>query len=84
MIAVRNGQDPPWIAAESWCGWIEPLPPQAERRRRSPGRRRLDDWEVLCGGMFVRHTAIRPIGAPARGTGPRIGHDLLVQANRAE
>jgi transposase len=30
-----------------------------ERRRRHPGRRRLEDRKVLCGIMFVLHAGIR-------------------------
>ncbi|MEV3920726.1 transposase [Actinomadura coerulea] len=38
---------------------IDPLLPGVERRRRHPGRKRLDDRKVLCGILFVLHTGIR-------------------------
>ncbi|AMW08942.1 transposase [Streptomyces qaidamensis] len=37
---------------------IEPLLPVTERRFRYPGRRRLDDRQVLCGILFVLYTGI--------------------------
>ncbi|MFK0113998.1 IS5 family transposase [Streptomyces sp. NPDC091217] len=35
-----------------------PLLPVIERRLRYPGRRRLNDWRVLCGILFVLYTGI--------------------------
>ncbi|MFE0178874.1 IS5 family transposase [Streptomyces sp. NPDC059002] len=37
---------------------IEPLVPVVQRRYRHPGRRCLDDRQVLCGILFVLHTGI--------------------------
>ncbi|WP_449657645.1 IS5 family transposase [Streptomyces doebereineriae] len=37
---------------------IEPLVPVVQCRYRHPGRRRLDDRQVLCGILFVLHTGI--------------------------
>jgi transposase len=37
---------------------IEPLPPVVQRRYRHPGRRRLDDRQVLSGILFVLYTGI--------------------------
>jgi transposase len=59
MIVVRKGEDPPGIVAASVWERIEPLLPEVERRRRYPGRRRLDDRKVRCGILFVRPTGIR-------------------------
>ncbi|GAA4071260.1 MULTISPECIES: transposase [Actinomadura] len=35
---------------------IEPLLPTVERRKRHPGRKRLDDRKVLRGILFALHT----------------------------
>jgi transposase len=37
---------------------IRPLLPVIERRRRYPGRKRLDDRAALNGILFVLHTGI--------------------------
>jgi transposase len=37
---------------------IEPLIPTVERRRRFPGRKRIDDRKVLTGILFVLQTGI--------------------------
>ncbi|WP_168221452.1 IS5 family transposase [Actinomadura sp. WMMA1423] len=47
------------MVADSLWERIEPLLPKVERRKRHPGRRRLDDRKVLCGILFVLHTGIR-------------------------
>lgn len=56
---MRKGERPPWIVPDSLWERIDPLLPRAERRRRHPGRKRLDDREVLCGILLVLHTGIR-------------------------
>jgi hypothetical protein len=38
---------------------IEPLLPVVERRYRYPGRKRLDQWKVMCGILFVLYNGIR-------------------------
>jgi transposase len=44
---------------------------KVERRKRHPGRRRLDDRKVLCGILFVLHTGIRWEFLPRElGSGP--------------
>jgi transposase len=55
---VRKGEQPPWIISDGLWERIEPLLPQVERRFRYPGRRRVPDRQVLCGILFVLHTAI--------------------------
>jgi transposase len=37
---------------------VEPLIPKVERRRRFPGRRRIEDRKVLTGILFVLQTGI--------------------------
>ncbi|WP_283134603.1 IS5 family transposase [Rhizohabitans arisaemae] len=44
--------------ADSLWERIEPLLPKVERRRRHPGRKRLDDRLALQGVLFVLYTAI--------------------------
>ncbi|KOX03647.1 transposase [Micromonospora sp. NRRL B-16802] len=56
---VRRGEQPPWIVSDELWAEIEPLlPPRPPRRHRFPGRKPLDDRKVLCGILFVLHTAI--------------------------
>ncbi|WP_436837428.1 transposase [Micromonospora orduensis] len=56
---MRTGEQPPWIVPDELWAEIEPLlPPRPPRRHRLPGRKRLDDRRVLCGILFVLHTAI--------------------------
>jgi transposase len=57
-LAVRKGQQPPWIVPDELWAWIEPLIPVVARRADHPGRRRLDDRKVLCGILFVLYTGI--------------------------
>ena len=52
-LAVRKGQQPPWMVADGLWERIEPLLPVVPRRADHPGRRRLDDRKVLCGILFV-------------------------------
>src|SRR5271157_746184 len=47
----------PLVSDGLWAR-VEPLLPQAERRFRYPGRRRLDDRQVLTGILFVLKTGI--------------------------
>lgn len=47
----------PLVSDELWAR-IEPLLPQVERRFRYPGRKRLDDRQVLTGILFVLKTGI--------------------------
>jgi transposase len=56
---VRKGEQPPWIVPDDLWERIEPLLPVVPRRRRNPGRRRLDDRRVLCGILFVLYTGIQ-------------------------
>ncbi|WP_406066031.1 transposase [Micromonospora sp. NBC_00860] len=56
---MRRGEQPPWIVSDELWAEIEPLlPPRPPRRHRFPGRERLDDRRVLCGILFMLHTAI--------------------------
>ena len=57
-LAVRKGQQPPWIVPDDLWARIEPLLPAVPRRADHPGRRRLDDRKVLCGVLFVLYTGI--------------------------
>jgi transposase len=56
---MRKGEQPPWIVPDDLWARIEPLLPVAPRRRRSPGRKRLPDRQVLNGILFVLHTGIQ-------------------------
>ena len=47
----------PLVSDELWS-LIEPLIPRVKRRHRYPGRKRLDDREVLTGILFVLRTGI--------------------------
>jgi transposase len=47
----------PLVADELWA-IIEPLIPQKPRRRRFPGRKRLDDRAALTGIIFVLKSGI--------------------------
>ena len=47
----------PLVTEELW-ELIEPLIPKVPRRRRFPGRKRLDDRKVLTGILFVLRTGI--------------------------
>jgi len=58
ITVVRRGEQLPWIVSDELWARIEPLLPKIERRHRYPGRKRLDDRTVLCGILFVLHTAI--------------------------
>lgn len=55
---MRKGEQPPWIVRDGLWERIEPLLPKVGRRRRHPGRKRLDDRSVLCGILCVLHTGI--------------------------
>ena len=55
---MRKGEQLPWIVPDGLWERIEPLLPKVERRRRNPGRKRMDDRKVLCGILFVLYTAI--------------------------
>jgi len=48
----------PWEVSDGLWERIEPLLPVQERRFRYPGRRPLDDRQVLQGILFVLHTGI--------------------------
>ena len=56
---MRKGEQPPWIVTDGLWQRVEPLLPVVVRRRRHPGRRRLDDRTVLCGILFVLYTGIQ-------------------------
>jgi len=47
----------PLVSDELW-ELIEPLIPKVKRRRRYPGRKRLDDRKVLTGILFVLRSGI--------------------------
>ncbi len=55
---VRKGQQLPWIVPDELWARIEPLLPVVERRADHPGRKRLDDRQVLSGILFVLYTGI--------------------------
>jgi transposase len=57
-LAVRKGQQPPWIVPDDLWARIEPLLPAVPRRADHPGRRRLADRKVLSGIMFVLYTGM--------------------------
>ena len=57
-LAVRKGQQPPWMVPDGLWERIEPLLPVVPRRADHPGRRRLDDRKVLSGILFVLYTGI--------------------------
>lgn len=47
----------PLVSDELW-ELVEPLIPKVPRRRRFPGRKRIDDRKVLTGILFVLQTGI--------------------------
>jgi transposase len=49
----------PWVVSDELWERIESLLPKEERRFRYPGRRPVPDRDVLCGILFVLHTAIQ-------------------------
>jgi transposase len=57
-LAVRKGQQTAWIVSDELWARIKPLLPIVARRANHPGRRRLDDREVLCGILFLLYTEI--------------------------
>ncbi|MEV5500380.1 IS5 family transposase [Nonomuraea fuscirosea] len=57
-LRVKKGEQLPWIVPDSLWERIEPLLPKVERRRRHPGRKRLDDRLAPQGILFVLYTAI--------------------------
>ena len=58
-LAVRKGQQQPWIVSDELWARIEPLLPAVPSGGADhPGRRRLDDRKVLCGILFVLYTGI--------------------------
>ena len=57
-LAVRKGQQPPWMVPDGLWERIEPLLPVVPRRADHRGRRRLDDRKVLSGILFVLYTGI--------------------------
>ena len=48
----------PWDVPDGLWERIEPLLPRQQRRFRYPGRKPLDDRQVLQGILFVLHTGI--------------------------
>jgi transposase len=48
----------PWDVPDGLWARIEPLLPKKQRRFRYPGRKPLDDRQVLRGILFVLHTGI--------------------------
>jgi transposase len=59
LLAVRRGEQPPWIVPDGLWQRIEPLLPKPERNPRHPGRKPIPDRQVLCGILFVLHTGIQ-------------------------
>ncbi|WP_326628204.1 IS5 family transposase [Nonomuraea fuscirosea] len=57
-LRVKKGEQLPRIVPDSLWERIEPLLPKVERRRRHPGRKRLDDRLAPQGILFVLYTAI--------------------------
>jgi len=51
-------RESPWLVSDGLWERIEPLLPRRERRFRYPGRKPLDDRQVLSGILFVLHTGI--------------------------
>lgn len=51
-------RESPWVVSDGLWERIEPLLPRRPRRFRYPGRRPLDDRQVLSGILFVLHTGI--------------------------
>ena len=51
-------RESPWLVSDWLWERIEPLLPRRERRFRHPGRKPLDDRQVLSGILFVLHTGI--------------------------
>ncbi|BBJ37478.1 hypothetical protein SSPO_002590 [Streptomyces antimycoticus] len=49
----------PWEISDELWAVIEPLLPRHERRRRYPGRKRIDDRKTLQGVLFVLYTGIQ-------------------------
>lgn len=72
-----------WEVDDGLWTRIEPLMPVVKRRSRHPGRRRLDDRQVLCGILFVLHTGI-PWRFLPQGNGLRLGDDVLEAASGLE
>jgi hypothetical protein len=64
----------PLVSDELW-ELIEPLIPKVPRRRRFPGRKRLDDRKVLTGILVVLQTGIP--GSTCRRRWAALGDDLL-------
>jgi transposase len=48
----------PWVVSDGLWERVEPLLPRKPRRFRYPGRKPLDDRQVLSGILFVLHTGI--------------------------
>jgi transposase len=48
----------PWEVEDALWERIEPLLPVVERNYRHPGRKRLENRQVLCGILFVLYTGI--------------------------
>ena len=62
---------------------VEPLLPKKRRRKKNPGRKRLDDRRVLTGILFVLQTGMAWAWLP-QGNGLRFGNDLLAPAGGVE
>jgi transposase len=77
VAGMRKRAAQPCLVDDLWAR-VEPLIPQ-QRPRSAPGRRPVDDREVLRGMLFVHYTGIRP-GMAAQRARPRLRHDLLAPA----
>jgi transposase len=51
-------RESPWVVSDGLWERIEQLLPSKPRRFRYPGRKPLDDRQVLCGILFVLQTGI--------------------------
>ena len=51
-------RESPWVVSDGLWERVEPLLPRRPRRFRYPGRKPLDDRQVLSGILFVLHTGI--------------------------
>jgi len=71
-------RESPWLVSDGLWERIEPLLPRRERRFRYPGRKPLDDRQVLSGILFVLHTGIAWEHLPQE-LGFGVGDDVLAQ-----
>ena len=58
------GVSTPWVVSDELWERIAALLPGRVRRFRCPGRRPLDDRQVLCGILFVLYTGVSWVHLP--------------------